>query len=122
MAGKELSPKQRKAIDLMVWDDKSQSEVALILKVNINTVNRWVRRDPAFQAALDAELEVMRQEQRYIFRLRTQRAVDTLCDLMENAKDEVKLKAATEVLHQAYQADSDISQDQQLNVNIKVVD
>jgi hypothetical protein len=93
-----LSPAQTKAMAALL-SGKSVTAAAEAAGVGRETLHRWLREDPAFQAAVGSGKAELLDAARAELRAMASEAVGTLRDLMSpNAPPAIRLKAASAIL------------------------
>jgi Helix-turn-helix of insertion element transposase len=93
----ELHPKQHAAITLLV-QGRGYTETAEAVGIERKVLWQW-RKDPAFRAALNAELASIRQAALVRLLALGEKAVDALEDVLENGEtDGARIAAAKLVL------------------------
>ena len=98
----ELTSNQKKAIQMLVYDGLTQTEVASRLGLSINAVNGWVNKNMLFIEHYQKEIDKQAQISRTKFKLKISYAADLLFRLAENSEnDMVRLNAVKEILSRA---------------------
>lgn len=102
-AEKKLTAKQKKAIQMLIYDGLKKCEVAEKLNIDPHTVSRWVNSDitPAFVSAYEKELEKAAADRQRRYKSAAQKAVDKLVELLDNKNPNVVLAACKEILDRA---------------------
>jgi len=98
IAGYGLSPRQQRAV-LLLAEGKTVTEAAKALDLSRETVSGWQRR-AAFEAALNlVRAEIMESATGRLLRL-VYRATEAMEQALQSEDEQVRLKAAIEVLRQ----------------------
>ena len=95
-----LSSKQKKCIDLLVYNGLSQKEIAGVLNVTEKTLWQW-KQTTLFMAALDAELEQAKLHRRRQYNIKANKAVEKITSLMNCGDPKVEFNAAKELIRLA---------------------
>lgn len=95
---KQLHQKQRKVIELLIYQGKSQAEAAEQVHVTETTVSLWMNRNETFIAAYDDELKRAKAQRNRKYKTIAQKAVRKLDELMDCGDYKVELAAVKEVL------------------------
>lgn len=100
---KKLSKKQRKAIEMLIYQGKKKGEIAEELEIHPSTLSKWLNEDknPAFVSAYEAELKAADNIRRRNYRAAAQQAQERLIELAESMDEDVALKACKEILDRA---------------------
>lgn len=102
-AENSLKPKQKKAIEMLIYQGKSKTETAVELKINPHTLSNWLNEDknPAFVEAYEKELKAADNIRRRNYRAAAQKAQERLVELAGSDDEDVALKACKEILDRA---------------------
>ena len=90
MKGIDLTPKQRKAVELLASGQYTQKEVAALVKVSEQTVSTW-KKNILFMAEYD---RLMRQQ----FQTMAAKAFKTQTALLDSENDMVRYLAAKDLM------------------------
>lgn len=99
----KISSKQKKAIEMLIYQGLSKSEVAKALNIAPQTLSRWLNsgKSPAFVKAFEKELseaDIMRKNN---YRVMAQKAQDKLIELLECSDKQVAFRACKDLLDRA---------------------
>lgn len=89
--GVAMASKMEKAIDLMVYTNLTQREIAEKLDVREETISRWKNRD-------DFNSKKKEEEGKFLFEL-TSPAMRTMRELLNSHSDYVRFQAAQDILN-----------------------
>lgn len=100
---KRLKPKQKKAIEMLVYQGMLQKDVAKQIEVSEHTLSVWMNSDktPDFVEAYENELEFASAMRKRRYKAFAQKAQDRLIELMDDEKSDVALRACKEILDRA---------------------
>lgn len=100
---KKLTAKQKKAIQMLIYDGLKKCEVAEKLNIDPHTVSRWLNPDitPAFVDAYDKELEKAASDRQRRYKSAAQKAVDKLVELLDSYNPNTALAACKDILDRA---------------------
>ena len=107
-----LSPKQLKAVEMLVYTSMQKQEIAAELKVSNGTISQWLRKEE-FQHAINEEMRRGFVDIAYKARRR-------LSDLVDSQNEQVALGAIREALNKAgYQETQKVEQTiREINIEI----
>jgi len=97
---KQLTAKQNKCIELLVYGGLTQHEAAEILQVGESTISMWKRSD-LFIQEYDAEIERSRGERRRLYNIKANSAVTKLAELLNCGDLKVEFNTAKEIIRLA---------------------
>ena len=100
---KEITAKQEKAIDMLIYQGSKKREVAEALKITPTTLSNWLNigKNPHFVAAYEKELECADNLRKRDYRTAAQKAQKRLVELVESEDEDVALKAVKDILDRA---------------------
>lgn len=101
---KQLSGKQRKAIDLLINSGKKNGEIADELKISKATLSNWLNPDktPAFIEEYDRQLKIADAARQRVYKSKAQKVLERLVELSESRDNKkVALAACKEILDRA---------------------
>lgn len=111
---KPLNPRQLKAVEMLVLEQKQKQEVAKELGVSNGTISQWVKK-PEFE-------EAMKETMHRAFQPMAYKARDRMNQLIDSGNDQVALAACRDVLDRAgYGATQKIDQtitNKEINIEI----
>ena len=86
-----------RAVELVFYDELPDEQIAATLGVSRRCLSRWKRRDD-FRAALTAFADHRRQRAHEVLDATVEKAARTLRDLLDSENEQIRLRAAVEVL------------------------
>lgn len=95
---KRLSEKQKKAIYLMLHKDYTKAETAKELGVSQSTVYSWMSRNEMFAEAYREEEDLIRLARVKEYKIKAEKAVEKLVELLNCGNERVELAAAKELI------------------------
>jgi predicted DNA-binding protein YlxM (UPF0122 family) len=100
---KKITPKQEKAINMLIYEDKSKGEIARALKITPQTLSNWLNpnKTPHFLEAFEKELAVADRLRKNNYRVIAQKAQDKLVKLMDSRNKHVAFQACKDLLDRA---------------------
>ena len=99
---KQITPKQRKAIQLLVYEGYSQAQACKEVGVNKTSMSKWMNHNERFIEAFNKELHVAQSYRTRAYKCYAQQAIATIVNLAKSADNEtVRLNAAKEILDRA---------------------
>lgn len=104
---KRLNAKQRKAIELLVYQGFSQTDVATAVRVTPSTLSLWINHNELFIRTLEEKTAQVERERRRRYKGAAQRAVNKLVGLLESDNDKIALAACKDILDRAGDKPSD---------------
>ncbi len=109
-----LNPKQIKCLNMMVYGDMKQKDIAEKLKVSENTITNWKKNDE-FRTAYVAELKNSMRDV-------AAKAFKTEVKLLEARSESVRLMAAKDILDRAgFKPEENVNLGGSVNENGKVI-
>lgn len=99
----KLKSKQKKAIEMLIYQGMKKKDVASELKISPQTLSNWLNIDkcPAFVSAYEKELENADNLRKRNYRSAAQKAQEKLIELAESSDEGVALKACRDILDRA---------------------
>lgn len=99
----KLSSKQKKAIEMLVYEGKKKNEIAEEPKITPQTFSNWLNKNknPGFVEAYENELENASIERQRLYKTAAQQAIQKLIALTGCKDKRVALNAVTEILDRA---------------------
>lgn len=104
---KQLNAKQKKAIQMQVYQGFSQVQVAKALTLSEKTVSSWVNHNEFFIEKLNEEESKAERERKRRYKGAAQRAVNKLVGLLDSYDEKIALAACKEILDRAGDKPSD---------------
>lgn len=100
---KAITAKQKKAIDMLIYQGSKKREVAEALKITPTTLSNWLNigKNPHFVAAYEKELECADNLRKRDYRTAAQEAQKRLIELAQSDDEDVALKACKDILDRA---------------------
>lgn len=100
---KTVSAKQLKAINMLIYEDFSKSEIAKQLKITPQTLSNWLnpKKTPHFIEAFEKELAVADRLRKNNYRVVAQKAQDKLIELLDCKDKQVAFRACKDLLDRA---------------------
>lgn len=100
---KTVSAKQLKAINMLIYEDFSKSEIAEQLKITPQTLSNWLnpKKTPHFIEAFEKELAVADRLRKNNYRVVAQKAQDKLIELLDCKDKQVAFRACKDLLDRA---------------------
>lgn len=99
----KLKPKQRKAIEMLIYQGLSKTLTAQALKITPATLSNWLNIDknPQFVEAYEKELECADNLRKRNYRSAAQHALEKLIELVDSSDEKTSLAACKEILDRA---------------------
>ena len=99
----KLKPKQKKAIEMLIYQGMSKKQVAEALKITPATLSNWLNigKTPHFVEAYEKELACADNLRRRNYRSAAQQAVERLIRLIDSDDEKTALAACKEILDRA---------------------
>lgn len=99
----KLNTKQKKAIEMLVYQGISKNDVAVQLGIAPQTLSRWLnpKKTPDFVEEYEKEIETAESMRKRNYKVVAQKAQDRLIELMNDEKSDVALRACKEILDRA---------------------
>ena len=104
---KQLNAKQRKAVELQVYQGLSNVEVAKAVNVTPSTLSLWINHNELFIKILEEKTAQVERERRRRYKGAAQRAVNKLVGLLDSDNDKIALAACKDILDRAGDKPSD---------------
>lgn len=100
---KDISAKQKKAIEMLIYQGKKKKDVAEALKITPTTLSNWLNigKNPHFVEAYEKELECADNLRKRDYRTAAQEAQKRLIELANSRDEDVALKACKDILDRA---------------------
>lgn len=100
---KDLNAKQRKAIEMLVYQGMKKVDIAKELKIKPQTLSNWLNptKNEAFVAVYEKELETAENMRRRNYKAVAQRAQDKLIELIDSKSEKIALRACNNILDRA---------------------
>ncbi len=100
---KDLNAKQRKAIEMLVYQGMKKVDIAKELKIKPQTLSNWLNptKNEAFVAVYEKELETAENMRRRNYKAVAQRAQDKLIELIDSNSEKIALRACNDILDRA---------------------
>lgn len=100
---KRLKPKQKKAIEMLVYQGMSHKCVANVLEISESTLSVWLNqsKNPEFVEAYEKEIEIAESMRKRNYKVAAKKAQERLFELMDDEKSDVALRACKEILDRA---------------------
>jgi hypothetical protein len=97
MTPKPLTARMERAVELLFYDDLTDDQIADAVSVGRRTLVRWKGRDE-FQSALVEFSARQRQRAHEVLDATVEKAARTLRDLLDSDSEQIRIRAAVEVL------------------------
>ena len=99
----KISGKQKKAIEMLVYQGLSKTETAERLNIAPQTLSRWLNREktPQFVEAFEKELSEADHQRKNNYRVVAQRAQEKLIELLDCNDKQVAFRACKDLLDRA---------------------
>lgn len=100
---KKISSKQKKAIEMLIYEDLAKAEIARILNITPQTLSRWLNsgKTPEFVEAFEKELAVADRMRKNNYRVVAHKAQKKLVKLMDSGNKQVAFQACKDLLDRA---------------------
>ena len=97
MSPKVLTGKMQRAVELLYYDQLTDEQIAQELGISRRGLTRW-KKQPEFQNALGEFATLQRQKANEVLESTVTKTATTLRDLLDSENENIRLKAALEVL------------------------
>ena len=97
MSSKALTGKMQRAVELLYYDQLTDEQIAQELRISRRGLTRW-KKQPEFENALGEFATLQRQLANEVLQSTVTKAATTLRDLLDSENENIRLKAALEVL------------------------
>lgn len=100
---KDLKPKQRKAIEMLVYQGMNKGDIANELKISPQTLSNWLNptKNEAFVTVYEKELETAENMRKRNYKAVAQKAQDKLIELIDSKNEKIALRACNAILDRA---------------------
>ncbi len=100
---KKINTRQKKAIEMLIYQGLSKSEVAEALNIAPQTLSRWLNsgKTPEFVEAFEKELLAADRLRKNNYRVVAQKAQDKLIELLDCHDKQVAFRACKDLLDRA---------------------
>ncbi|MEE0980491.1 MAG: phBC6A51 family helix-turn-helix protein [Acutalibacteraceae bacterium] len=100
---KGINTKQKKAIEMLIYQGLSKSETAEVLNIAPQTLSRWLNptKNPEFVEVYEKEIETAENMRKRNYKAVAQKAQEKLIELIDSSDEKIAFRACQDILDRA---------------------